>query len=165
MAMTKEELVDLIDCTINTNGEKAITGQALNLALKEIVEAMGSGGGGGSSMTFNIPTSTIYGSHYGDLTEEQIAENVELYNAIMAAKDTPASISIYSKVAIDGEGVFWGQCPYWTAGEADVDGETMRMVYIIAGVFGQEFIPFQLTADGSVSMVDTNALSLSKFKL
>lgn len=163
MAMTKEELVDLIDCTINTNGEKAITGQALNLALKEIVEAMGSGGGGGSSMTFNIPTSAIYGSD--DLTEEQIAENVELYNAIMAAKDTPASISIYSKVAIDGEGVFWGQCPYWMAGEAGVDGETMRMVYIIAGVLGQEFIPFQLTADGSVSMVDTNALSLSKFKL
>lgn len=40
MAMTKEELIDLIDNTINTNGEKAITGQSLNLALKEIIDAM-----------------------------------------------------------------------------------------------------------------------------
>lgn len=164
MAMTKEELVDLIDNTINTNGEKAITGQSLNLALKEIVEAMGSGDGGGSSMTLNLSYSVLSGGG-NDLTEEQIAENVELYNAIIAAKDAPASISIYSKMAMGGEGVFWGQCPYWMAAEANADGETMQIVYIIIGFLGQEFMPLQLAADGSVSTVNTDALSLSNFKL
>lgn len=158
MAMTKEELVDLIDNTINTNGEKAITGQALNLALKEIVEAMGSGGSG-ASMVLNISMSAIQGGE-NDLTDEQIAENVQLYDAMIAAKNAPTSISIYSKLAMDGEGLFWGQCPYWLVGEKD--GETIAIV-VIAGLV--EFSIVMLAADGSVSGMGGRSLSLSSLKI
>ena len=163
MAMTKEELIDLIDNTINTNGEKTITGQALNLALKEIVDAMGSGDGG-ASMNLNISYSALSGGE-NDLTEEQIAENVALYNAIIAAKDTPASIAIYSKFVMSEEGTYWGQCPYWFAGSINADGEEQTIVGIILGSIGGGSILAQLTADGSVAMVDTNSLSLAKINL
>lgn len=163
MAMTKEELIDLIDNTINTNGEKTITGQALNLALKEIVDAMGSGDGG-ASMNLNLSMSTLNGGE-NDLTEEQLAENVELYNAIIAAKDTPASIAIYSKIVMDGEGAYWEQCPYWFAGSASADEQEQTMVYIVVGLAGQENMPLQLLADGTVAMANTNSLSLAKLSL
>lgn len=156
--MTKEELVDLIDNTINTNGEKAITGQALNLALKEIVEAMGSGGSG-ASMVLNISMNAIQGGE-NDLTDEQIAENVQLYDAMIAAKNAPTSISIYSKLAMDGKGLFWGQCPYWLVGE--MDGETIAIV-VIAGL--AEFTIVMLAADGSVSGMGGRSLSLSSLKI
>lgn len=45
--MTKEELKVMIDETINSNGVRGITGKALNLALTEIVDAMGTTSGGG----------------------------------------------------------------------------------------------------------------------
>lgn len=157
--MTKEELIDLIDNTINTNGEKTITGQALNLALKEIVDAMGSGDGG-ASMNLNLSMSALSGGE-NDLTEEQLAENVELYNAIIAAKDTPASIAIYSKIDMEGTATYWGQCPYWFAGIA----EEQTIVCISVGTAGEGSIPIQLLADGTVSMANTNSLSLAKLSL
>lgn len=153
MAMTKEELVDLIDSTINSNGEKSITGQALNLALKEIVDAMGSGDGG-ATMVLNC--DNILGD---DLTDEQKAENVLLYNALLAAENTPTSISIYSKIVMEGMGVFWGQCPFWMVG-TETGEETMAFVAI--GVPTGTYM-VQLAADGSVAVVDD--LSLSNFKL
>lgn len=45
--MTKEELKVMIDETINSNGVRSITGKALNLALTEIVDAMGTTSDGG----------------------------------------------------------------------------------------------------------------------
>lgn len=41
MALTKEELLEMINSTITNNGAKAITGDALNAALTAIVETMG----------------------------------------------------------------------------------------------------------------------------
>lgn len=38
--MTKEELIEMIDCTITTNGSKAITMDALICALVAIVESI-----------------------------------------------------------------------------------------------------------------------------
>ena len=46
--MEKEELIEMINSTINTNGSGTITGEALNLALNAIVETMGTGTGGGA---------------------------------------------------------------------------------------------------------------------
>lgn len=65
--MTKEELIEMIDATINENGSRSITGKALNLALTEIVNAMGTGSGGGSL--------TLYFAG-GQETEEQKAANI-----------------------------------------------------------------------------------------
>ena len=46
--MKKEELIEMINSTINTNGSGTITGESLNLALNAIVETMGTGSGGGA---------------------------------------------------------------------------------------------------------------------
>lgn len=46
--MEKEELIAMINSTINTNGSGTITGESLNLALNAIVETMGTGSGGGA---------------------------------------------------------------------------------------------------------------------
>ena len=40
MALTKDELLEMINSTISSNGTKAITGDALNAALTAIVERM-----------------------------------------------------------------------------------------------------------------------------
>ena len=82
--MTIEELKDLIDSTINENGTKAITGQALNLALNEIVnavaEAATTGGGGGG-------VKRLYANMSGvSITDpEQLASNAALYTEIVTA--------------------------------------------------------------------------------
>lgn len=82
--MTVEELKDLIDSTINENGAKAITGQALNLALNEIVnavaEAATTGGGGSGVKRLYIDASG------GSVTDpEQLASNAALYTEIVTA--------------------------------------------------------------------------------
>lgn len=79
--MTIEELKDLIDNTINENGAKAITGQALNLALNEIVNAVAE-----AATTGGSAAKTLYiGSDSSPLTQEQIASNIALYNEISTA--------------------------------------------------------------------------------
>lgn len=79
--MTIEEIKDLIDNTINENGAKAITGQALNLALNEIVNAVAE-----AATTGGSAAKTLYvGSDSSPLTQEQIASNVALYNEISTA--------------------------------------------------------------------------------
>lgn len=90
--MTIEELKDLIDSTINENGAKAITGQALNLALNEIVNAVAE-----AATTGGSAAKTLYvGSNESPLTQEQIASNVALYNEISTAlsnKEIPPQVN------------------------------------------------------------------------
>ena len=45
--MKQEELLEMVNATINDNGKKGITGKALNLALVEIIKSMGNSSGGG----------------------------------------------------------------------------------------------------------------------
>lgn len=116
--MTIEELKDLIDNTINENGAKAITGQALNLALNEIVNAVAE-----AATTGGSAAKTLYvGSDSSPLTQEQIASNVALYNEISTAlsnKEMPPQVNgvayvaeagnigfISSGVFVDGANIF-----------------------------------------------------------
>lgn len=78
--MEKEELIEMINSTINTNGSGTITGESLNLALNAIVETMGTGSGGGAvwekisgtvDLT-NLPSVTV------TTTEEDKAANIAL---------------------------------------------------------------------------------------
>ena len=96
--MTIEELKDLIDNTINENGTKAITGQALNLALNEIVnavaEAATTGGGG---------VKRLYADMNGEaLTDpEQLASNAALYTEIVTAltnDELPPQVGILTEI-------------------------------------------------------------------
>ena len=80
--MTIEEIKDLIDSTINENGTKAITGQALNLALNEIVNAVAEAAttGGGGVKRLYVDASG------GSITDpEQLASNAALYTEIVNA--------------------------------------------------------------------------------
>ena len=79
--MTKEEILEMIDATITTNGMKEITGASLNAALTAIVEAMGTGSGGGAS------AEEIY-SDFSDgssLTDDMKAKNAAVYAKAKAA--------------------------------------------------------------------------------
>lgn len=99
--MTIEELKDLIDNTINENGAKAITGQALNLALNEVVNAVAE-----AATTGGSAAKTLYvGSDSSPLTQEQIASNVALYNEISTAlsnKEMPPQVNGVAYVAEAG---------------------------------------------------------------
>lgn len=99
--MTIEELKDLIDNTINENGAKAITGQALNLALNEITNAVAE-----AATTGGSAAKTLYvGSDSSPLTEEQRASNVALYNEISTAlsnKEMPPQVNGVAYVAEAG---------------------------------------------------------------
>ena len=78
--MEKEELIEMINSTINTNGSGTITGESLNLALNAIVETMGTDSGGGAiwekiSGTVDL---TSLESITVTTTEEDKAANIEL---------------------------------------------------------------------------------------
>lgn len=102
--MTKEELIEMIDTTINENGSRNITGKALNLALTEIVNAMGTGSGGASGAVL------IFAE---ELTEEQKAVNATVYAQCKAAAEAGEPLPIISldmsaqMASMGTNGVMW----------------------------------------------------------
>ena len=78
--MEKEELIEMINSTINTNGSGTITGESLNLALNAIVETMGTGSGGGAVWEKVSGTPDISSEPTVVTTEEDKAANIELIN-------------------------------------------------------------------------------------
>lgn len=113
--MNKEEIKAMIDATINENGERNITGKALNLALNAIVDATGEGNGGGGLMIQFIPRFTFGGYenmepsdfvyHNEEVTPDEYAEalqscidnNIKVYNILMECNrnHTPVPGPIY----------------------------------------------------------------------
>lgn len=110
MAMSKSELIELINSTIKTNGAKGISAQSLNNTLLEMVESSGEGSGSGAltvyvedtllgTMLFNgeftpekweelLPTvdSIVPGLSSGDYAkavEMAFAHNADVYNTIV----------------------------------------------------------------------------------
>lgn len=139
--MTIEELKDLIDSTINENGTKAITGQALNLALNEIAnavaEAATTGGGGGVKRLYADITG-------GSITDpEQLASNAALYTEIVTAltnDELPPQVG-----TIVQEGV---QLLSITSVAIVYADSVLMLVFM----FGTEQIPVVLSSDGNVSI-------------
>ena len=116
--MTIEEIKDLIDNTINENGTKAITGQALNLALNEVVNAVAE-----AATTGGSAAKTLYvGSDESPLTQEQIASNVALYNEIptaMSNREMPPQVNGVAYVAnLGGNAAFNGSVIFMQGGFA-----------------------------------------------
>lgn len=89
MGMTKEEIKAMIDATINENGERNITGKALNLALNAIVEAMGEGGG--LDTVYLIPFNP---TEVGSLSEDSVFWTLDEVIAMVEHNKT-----IYEKIA------------------------------------------------------------------
>ena len=136
--MTVDEIRDLIDNTITTNGVKNITGQALNLALNEIVnavaEAATTGGGGVKRLYANIDGSPI-------TDEQQLASNAALYTEIVTAltsNELPPQVMVLMN--IDG---------------SYINGNSLSTIYdgttLTFFVFVESFAICSLTSDGNVT--------------
>lgn len=59
--MTKAEIIEAINSTIVTNGQKGITAESLSLILTEIVNISGEGDSGGGSLKVIVPELMLYG--------------------------------------------------------------------------------------------------------
>ena len=102
--MTKEEIKAMIDATINENGERSITGKALNLALNAIVDAMGEGGGLDtiyllpSSMNPDVGPMTLDVAELPFTEEEMmamVAHNQNIYTKITEKFNTTKNASTF----------------------------------------------------------------------
>lgn len=137
--MTVDEIRDLIDNTITTNGVKNITGQALNLALNEIVnavaEAATTGGGGVKRLYINIDSSPI-------TDEQQLASNAALYTEIVTAltsNELPPQVMVLANtdgVYINGNSI-----------STSYDGTTLTFF-----VFAEALAICSLASDGNVTV-------------
>ena len=99
--MTKEEIKEMIDATINENGGRGITGKALNLALNAIVDAMGEGGGLDTIYLLPNPDVGPMTLDVAELpfTEEEVmamvAHNQNIYNKITEKFNTTKNASTF----------------------------------------------------------------------
>lgn len=82
---TIDELKEMVNSTITTNGTKQIAGADLRNALLEIIGTACAGGGATRTRLY-LP-ATVLDETAAGLTEEQQAENAELYAAIKDAYD------------------------------------------------------------------------------
>ena len=134
--MGKEELVEMINSTINTNGSGAITGEALNLALQAIVETMGTGSGSGAEKLQGYFDGSAW-----QQTEEEKALNAQLYTKIVSALENDQPISVWGKGSMSGNPLCF------TSLNVIVVNSTVRLMFLVA-----DLSVFVLLSDGSVQI-------------
>lgn len=91
--MTFEEIKEMINSTIVENGERQITGKALNLALLEIITAMEENkpeGGAASEIVYFPDMNT------GETSAENLAHNLEVYNKFKTAFEAGEPLPLLS---------------------------------------------------------------------
>lgn len=76
--MNKEEIIEAINSTIVTNGQKGITAESLANILIEMASATPEGGGNGSLVVY-IPLTADTSGVDVPLTSEQQSHNAEVY--------------------------------------------------------------------------------------
>lgn len=136
--MEKEELVEMINSTINTNGSGAITGEALNLALQAIVETMGTGSGSGAERLWG---TLDMNSLAFNVTDEEKSLNAQLYTKWSAMIANDENVVALLKVVSESDKML---CQSMLC--ATING--MIMFYFFLG----ELIPVTLSSDGSVAL-------------
>ena len=140
--MEKEELIEMINSTINTNGSGTITGESLNLALNAIVETMGTGSGGGAvwekisgtvDLT-NLQSITV------TTTEEDKAANIALIERSRQNIKNGIPVMIYIMAFNEEQNIYI--CP------------SGSLFIISSGEIGAYAMPFIITLaeDGSVTI-------------
>ena len=140
--MEKEELIEMINSTINTNGSGTITGESLNLALNAIVETMGTGTGGGAvwekiSGTVDL---TSLESITVTTTEEDKAANIELIERSKQNMKNGIPVMIYITAFNEEQNIYI--CP---------SGNFMVLSSEMIGAYALPFI-IMLAGDGSVTI-------------
>lgn len=134
--MGKEELVEMINSTINTNGSGAITGEALNLALQAIVETMGTGSGSGAEKLQGYFDGSAW-----QQTEEEKALNAQLYAKIVSALENGQPISVWAKGSMGGNPLCF------TSLTVIAVSSTVRLMFLLT-----DLSAFVLSSDGSVQI-------------
>ena len=144
--MEKEELIEMINSTINTNGSGTITGESLNLALNAIVETMGTGSGGGA--VWEKVSGTLGSS--SDLTvtttEEDKAANIELINRCKQYIINGQPVMCYFPVVMNDESGEFGTGMSISGAPMIMDGQ-----FVFTGIAGEIFTVL-IAEDGSVTM-------------
>ena len=134
--MEKEELVEMINSTINTNGSGAITGEALNLALQAIVETMGTGSGSGAEKLQGYFDGSAW-----QQTEDEKALNAQLYTKIVSAIENDQPISVWAKGSMSGNPLCL------TSLAVIVVNSTVRLMFLVNNLSA-----FVLSSDGLVQI-------------
>ena len=101
LLQSKEEILEAINADIVSNGNKAITGDILNLIFNSIVELMGTGsGGGGGASAEQIYTDFSDGTN---LTPEQKAINAQTYAKAKSAFENGSPLPL---ITVDVSSMF-----------------------------------------------------------
>lgn len=85
--MTKEEILEAINSTIVTNGQKGITAESLNNILVELANSGGSGAGGVTFYVGNVDSSV--NPPTATQSETQKLHNAEMFQVIKNAEQFP----------------------------------------------------------------------------
>ena len=140
--MEKEELIEMINSTINTNGSGTITGESLNLALNAIVETMGTGTGGGA--VWEKVSGTVDLTNLESITvtttEEDKAANIALIERSKQNMKNGIPVMIYITAFNEEQNIYI--CP---------SGHLLVLPPEIIGAYALPFIII-LAEDGSVTM-------------
>lgn len=83
--MTKQEILDAINATIVTNGQKGITAESLANILTEIVNAAGEGSSGVGGEYIDMTMANPEDLESDELTPEAKAHNAEVYAKLVQA--------------------------------------------------------------------------------
>lgn len=153
---TIDELTEMVNSTITTNGTKQIAGADLRNALLEII---GTACAGGAKRKRMYVPGSVLDSALSGLTDEQQAENAELYAAIRDAHDNGGEypmVEVYAK--LESENVVYSMNGDVACG-ADGDGDIMVLI------LNQNLGQMALAEDGSVSALDTGSYSLSPARM
>ena len=144
--MEKEELIEMINSTINTNGSGTITGESLNLALNAIVETMGTGTGGGAVWEKISGTPDLSSEITVTTTEEDKAANIELINRCKQYIINGQPVMCYLPVVMNNESGEFGGGMCISGAPMIMDGQ-----FLFAGITAELLIVL-IAEDGSVTI-------------
>jgi hypothetical protein len=157
--MTKEEIIEAINSTIVTNGQKGITAESLANLLIEMASATPEGGGsGGSFFYIGLPNEDFT---QFDLTEEEQSHNAAMYNAFVNSNVFPVSIDMtryYISMGVLPENITSDDVKMHTK----IDGEIQYISENAASILGAPFFGISVVemdviilSDGSIKTMKT----------
>lgn len=153
---TIDELTEMVNSTITTNGTKQIAGADLRNALLEII---GTACAGGAKRTRMYVPASALDSGLPGLTDEQQAENAELYAAIKDAYDNGGEYPMVEAYAtLESENVVYSLNGDVICMASDTEGFVVLVV-------NQNLGQMTLAEDGSVGILDTSSYSLSPARM
>lgn len=145
--MEKEELIAMINSTINTNGSGTITGESLNLALNAIVETMGTGSGGGAVWEKVSGTPDFSSQLTVVTTEEDKAANIELINRCKQYMINGQPVMCYFPAVMNNESGEFAAGLCVSGAPSIVDGQ-----FKFAGISAGAIFMVLVGGDGSVTI-------------